>query len=222
MTDPIRGTLTVDLLGFWHAGGGLGGDFGADAVVRKEQDLPILPGRHLLGLITHKLEFLRRLPSSPVDEVTCVYLRGQGVDGFDDDLAPDVVAPGPPATRFESVPGALMVDTARMEHAWLRHVSALHGAGRAAFTAPFYRRFGTTRLKDGVADDHTLRHVEVTVPLTLTANIAIDGARVGTAPPDEAILKASVEQALGLVQHVGRHRTRGLGRARLSVQWEAS
>lgn len=234
MIDDIwTGTLTIDLLGFWHAGGGVSGSYGADAVVRKERGLPVLPGRHLLGLLAHKLHFLVEHAhlNAHVRDVLC----GQGVEDSKvdptDRKAKRAAARGGASkkaekTRFESIAGALLVDTARLDDAWRSHFAGLREDEALRKAAALYRRYGMTALKDGVAADHTLRQIEVTVPMTLTAQVQIDRSRFVPDPHDAEpmpamptvdALVAGLTRAAGLVQHVGRHRTRGLGRARLTL-----
>lgn len=198
-----RATLTVQLLSFWHAGGGIGGDYGADAVPRTEDALPIIAGRHLLGLLRHKIMFLVELgvaSQAVIDTLFGVSTELQG------------------RSRFESTAGVLIVDSARLPGAWRAHFASLDPAARKTTAAPLFRRFGMTAMTDaGVARDHTLRHVEVTVPMTLAAEVRLDASRYQhlADPAPRADLEAALTRAAGLVQHVGRHRTRGLGRARL-------
>lgn len=210
----LTGKITVALYGYWHAGGGLGGDFGADAVVRKAHGLPILPGRHLLGLLTHSLRFLSQadiVEASGVSAELRDFLCGVGVD--------EPAADDEKKTRFETQAGALRVQTACLSQKWQDYAQRLKTRERTAFAAPLYRRFGSTKLDKGVAANHTLRHVEVTVPMELQADFSVEAPPGGGPTFSDAEIQAAINTAAGMVQSVGRHRTRGLGRARLSVAW---
>ena len=60
----------------------------------------------------------------------------------------------------------------------------------------------------------TMRSVEIVVPLTLVAPLTLRSSSPGQQASDIKALR----QAVALVHAVGRHRNRGLGRARLSLE----
>lgn len=62
--------------------------------------------------------------------------------------------------------------------------------------------------KTGIAKDHSLRTVETTVPCTLYAQVL---------HVDNELLRI-MEQALGLIKHMGIGRNRGMGRCRFSIE----
>ncbi len=66
----------------------------------------------------------------------------------------------------------------------------------------------------GVAEDEKLRAIKMVGPMTLHATLTLDVSDAQQAAPLWAVLK----QAAQLVQHVGAHRSRGAGRARLSLK----
>jgi hypothetical protein len=66
----------------------------------------------------------------------------------------------------------------------------------------------------GVAKDQTLRAIQMVVPMTLHATLTLDVSDPQQAAPLWAVLK----QGAQLVQHVGAHRSRGAGRARLNLK----
>ena len=194
----LRGTLTIELSGFWHAGGGKGDAWRADAVVRRDRlGLPMIAGRHLAGLIAHQLHFLveQEHITAAVHDAVCGLPEERGK-----------------RSRFESTPGLLSVDSARLPKAWLDWFRGADKESRLSAAAQLYRTFGSTAMQDGVPKDATLRRVEVAVPLTLVAEVRLEGG--------DAAHKEAVELAVGLVQELGAHRSRGLGTARLSLEWE--
>jgi len=89
----------------------------------------------------------------------------------------------------------------------------LAGPGREYQPALFRGLYATAvEHESGTARDKTLRGVEVTVPLALTARIE---PIPGRAPPDG--WPRLIERILPLVEAVGAHRSRGLGRAVLRL-----
>ena len=73
-----------------------------------------------------------------------------------------------------------------------------------------YQKVTTTSISDndGIAEDHSLRSLEVVVPCTLHAHI--DNV------PDDMV--ETVTEALGLIKRLGHKRTRGLGRCDFRVE----
>lgn len=190
----LQGKLVVEIGSYWHAGAGQGDRYRADAVVMKEHGLPVLPGRHLGGLIAHEVRLLEAIAAVSSGALAGLCGGGQRHDR---------------PSRFESTLGTFSVDSARLPAPWPAWVRGLEPAEQARQTAPFYRTLGSTRLVDGVAKDETLRKIEVAVPLTLEASVSL------WAPQ----WKAALEAAVSMVQFVGAMRTRGLGRARLRLEW---
>ena len=189
-----EGKLIIEITSYWHSGAGHGDRYRADAVVMKEHGLPVLPGRHLGGLIAHELRLLEALDASHAGALAGLCGDGQRHEK---------------KSRFESTMGTLCIDTARLPHPWPDWARGLPPGERAQQVAPFYRTLGSTRLEAGVAKDQTLRKTEVVVPLTLEARLSLVDPQ----------WKAALEAAVGMVQFVGAMRTRGLGRARLRLEW---
>jgi len=186
--------LQVDIRAYWHAGGGRGAGAVLDAVVYRDADgLPVLPGRHLKGLLR---DAVARAASWDWD----------GYAGLAERLF------GRPAeTRRASEPGCLRLSDARLPDgvvAWLRS-----NEGKA-HRAALFRALDATAIDadTGTADGHSLRGIEVTVPLTLYARIEPVPGR--EAPED---WPARIAEVLPLIDAVGGWRTRGLGRAVLTL-----
>jgi len=191
-------TLHIDIRHYWHAGGGRGAGAVLDAVVHRDPNgLPLLPGRHLKGLLRDALA------------------RAEAWEwgGFTPGIAEQLF--GRPADeRQPSEPGALRVTDATLPGelaAWLASES-----GRGSLPHLFRSLYATAIDHDsGTARDKSLRGIEVTVPLTLSARIE---PVPGREPPEGwPALLASV---LPLIDAVGAHRSRGLGRAVLRIEEE--
>ncbi len=186
-------TLTIEILSYWHAGSGYGLGAALDAVVIKDaQGLPYLPGRTVKGLLRDGMQTLEEI--GQVAEGTTHRLFG---------------APTETGRRRSAPAGVLKFSNARLsdtERAWL---ASDEGAG---VREALYDRFASTKLDHGVADDHTLRVIELCVPVTLTATV--------TGPAGEGWSK-ELDMAGTLVRALGSHRQRGLGRCRITVSARA-
>ena len=191
--------VTVDLLGFWLAGTA-GGDAATVDISanRDEAGLSFLPGRSLKGLLRHAAADLAGLGhASDEGAVSRLFGHGDGAAGSD---AVDL-------GRYGTIPGALHVSSARLPEAWQRWATTAEG--REAVGHLFGTLSSTALDRGGKARKATLRTVEVAVPMTLVASID------GLLSDDDLVL---LRRAAGLVRGVGRSRTRGLGRARITIE----
>ena len=191
-------TLTIALFGFWRAGTGRGYGVGVDAVVRRDEvGLPLLPGRHLRGLLRDALETLTILGDSSVPPGTAERLFGRPA--------------GDGETRHDGTPGIVTVGSAHLPGAWRAYARALPAAQRTTEFAPLFPRLSSTTIDDhsGTAKSGGLRTAEVAVPMELHASI---GGPLGKEDID------ALRAAARWVRAVGGGRTRGLGRARLSLR----
>ena len=189
-------TLHIDLRHYWHAGGGRGAGAVLDAVVHRDPNgLPVLPGRHLKGLLRD----------------ACLRAEAWRWEGFAPGTAERLF--GRPADeRQPSEPGALRVTDATLPGdvaAWLASES-----GRGSLPHLFRSLYATAiEHESGTARDRSLRGIEVTVPLTLTARIETVPGRT---PPEG--WPHLLDAVLPLIDAVGAHRSRGLGRAVLHIE----
>jgi hypothetical protein len=192
--------LKVELLDLWHAGSGRGQGRALDAVVMVDHDgLPYLPGRQLKGLLREAVHCLQAWGHVP--QGTELRLFGGQADANTGDLR-----------LLRSQPGALAVSNAVLdagEAGWLRSAP-----GRQALPHLFVEVFSTAIDGEGVAAETSLRGIQMTVPLTLYAPIDLSSSDPAQASAD----LANLQRAAGLVQQVGAYRSRGAGRARLSLE----
>ena len=184
-----RFSVKVEISSYWHAGSGAGRGADVDALVLKGRDgIPYLPGRTLKGLLREGMAVCEELGHISPGRTDALFGK-----------------PAPEGRGDGSVPGALIVSGAALpeaERLWLASKEG-HGAREALFD-----RFASTRIsEDGTAEDCTLRAIELCIPLTLHAEVE--------GPPDA---QADLEKACSFVRGLGSHRSRGLGRCRLSIE----
>ena len=191
--------LIVELKSYWHAGGGRGGGMVADAVVHRDATgLPVLPGKHLKGLLRDALERAERF----------------GWDGFDG-VASRLFGKRTEESIADEAPGSGCL---RVADACLPTEIALWlgGCGEGKALLPgLFRTLHTTAVDQstGSAKGKSLRGIEVTVPLRLSAGI--EPIRGRQPPPDWL---DRIETVLPLIDAVGAQRSRGLGRAVLTLE----
>lgn len=189
--------VRIDIAGYWHSGTGTGYAAGADAlVVRDRNGVPYLPGKHLKGLLRHAMWALET--NQVVELGVTDRLFGVGAEGVTGVAA---------KTRYGTSSGKLAFGSAEMSKSW-REFAAARGS-RQKLTYLF-RTIQQTALSDGVALASSLRSIEVTVPMELTAEV--DWVSELTEQEIEAL-----ELAAGTVRAVGGFRSRGLGRAKVEV-----
>lgn len=196
----MKHILHIALKTYWHSGTGRGLGAAVDATsYRDADDLPALPGRHIKGLLRDALGQAQAWGwPGHADGALLHSLFGQRTER----VQPGEIPAG----------GLLRVSDARLPAAlcaWLR-VDQQRGQ-RAAL----YRVLQSTAVDEasGSAKDHSLRGIEVVVPLDLQADIEpLPGV---TLPADWA---DRLRDVLPLIPAVGAHRTRGLGRAQLTLE----
>lgn len=210
--SSAHATLRLDLLNYWHAGSGTGSGQHLDALCLRDRDgLPFLPGRQLKGLLRHAVRraeawgWYRDL--SPADMTLEALLFGS--NSQEDN-------------RYQTEPGLLQVDNACLattEHDWLALPEQALEREQL-----FAELFSTALNDDGTARDHSLRGLEVCLPVSLSATLTLDATALNPArrtaqhnwlaqtDPWQAL-----RLALPLIDAIGAHRSRGLGEARLTL-----
>lgn len=182
---PKTLTYKLTFFSYWHCGSGLGAGAKADALVVKDsRGLPFVPGRTVKGLVREAVATLVEMRRADADDLN----RNFGVEAS---ASADMVQ----GSAFFS--DAALPDGERNEIA--RHEAADN----------LYSLMASTSIgEDGVAKDHTLRSIEVTVPCVLSGHIS------GLSDT----MADSVAQALPLVRRLGLGRSRGLGRCSFAVE----
>lgn len=212
----LHKTLMLDLHGFWHAGSGRSAGALADALVHKNaQDLPVVGGRHLKGLLRHALAKAEQLgwfaevalPQGPASSLEVLLFGSVSQQ----------------EGRYETTSGMLRVDDASLsdaETAWLA------AAEQAEARQHLYAHLSATAINpQGSAKSLSLRTVEVTVPMLLQAEV-----QLALTASDEALLAQQqawlahprrwqpLMEASTMLDSLGANRSRGLGEARFSWQ----
>lgn len=182
-------SIEIRLLSYWHIGSGFGRGAEVDALVLRDMDgLPYIPGRSLKGVF--------REAAQNCEEIGVIE-KGRTWRLF-----------GKPSEEGEydgSAPGLLFFRDACLpenERSWL-----LSKSGRDFRSALFETMASTSVNQNGVSDDHTLRTIELCVPMVLESEIHSDGDTFC-----EDLRKAAV-----LIRAFGSRRNRGLGRCEVFV-----
>lgn len=197
-------TISIDIRGFWHPGSGRGSGSHLDALVETGGDgLPFISGRMLKGLLrdaVNRLEHWGQLAEFKTGDVTVVEDLF-GSRGFNKNNVP----------RNLTNPGKIKVGDARLPddlRQWLAYKD--HEAQRRQL----FREVFSTAIEaaTGAAKHHSLRGMQVVVPLPLEARLEWLGGK------DGENWRQIVGEALPLIRAVGAQRSRGYGRALLQIQ----
>jgi len=186
--------LKIDIQSYWHPGTGSGRGSDVDAVTHRDaQGLPLLPGKTLKGILRDAVSRWEQFTKTSNAPSLAEQLFGAGADADEKWLG---------SVR---VSDAVLADDVR--YYLLEDKKLVTG---------LYRNIHATAIEHdtGTAVNKSLRGIEVIVPLTLYATLD----EVPNAPHKVANWQKTIEQSLGLIQAVGAHRTRGLGRAVVTLE----
>lgn len=199
-TDVTHLDLVVDIRSAWHAGSGRGGGYRADALVRRDREgFPVLPGKHIAGLLRNAMECLEAWGHATTG--TTVRLFGP--------------EPGKPAESGSPEP-SLGIGSAVMPQSDRQALSKIEGAVAALFRVSQHTAIDA---KTGSAKPRHLRSIEAAVPMCLVAPLTMECAEPGSGFNDRD--RKALERAVALVHAVGGWRTRGFGRATLNLEQES-
>lgn len=189
-------TLKIEILSYWHPGTGRGQGRHLDAIThRNESGLPCLPGRTVKGLLR---DAVHRWES----------FGGYGIGDSDYPSLTEQLF-GPYGTEgVKTWPGLL-----RFSDATLTESEAAYLAGNSQLLKGLYRNHYATAIdhKTGTAEKNSLRGIELVVPLTLHAKV--DLVSSAACSEMETCWPELLAPALHMIRAVGAHRSRGLGRA---------
>lgn len=191
--------LTVDFLGFWHCGGGRGGGTVVDAVVHRDASgLPVVPGRHLKGLLRE----------------ACACAEAWGWPAFEPGDTERLFGTRTETDGEDSTAGLIRVGDATLPQDIQGYLTQAE-AGRKLIPALF-RSLHSTAIESetGSARPKSLRGIEVVVPLELHATLMPITGR----PAEIGDWIEQLKVSLPLIRAVGAYRSRGLGRARLAME----
>lgn len=202
-------TLHIDFKNYWHVGGGRGGGAVVDAIVHRDSSgLPVVPGRHLKGLLRDALERASAwgwFDGQPEAQNLTAQLFGERSESDASNQSNE--------KSQNPRPGSLRISDARLPadlSSWLAE-----NKGGAHLRPLLFRPLYQTAVDHhtGSAKNRSLRGIEATVPIALAAHIDIVP---GYEPP--ANWPNYLCQVLPLIDAIGAYRTRGLGRAVLALE----
>lgn len=171
---------TIQLHSNWHCGSGLAAGSDVDLLVIKDSDgLPYIPGKTVKGLVREAVDELLAL--SEYKEWPEGYLATFGYFDDKDDKR-----------KSDSFFG----------NATLK-VSDAEEIKRNCLQKYLFTSIASTAIeKEGVAKEHSLRKMQVTLPCVLE----------GTIENVPEAMHKTIVKALGMIKNLGTGRTRGLGR----------
>lgn len=189
--------IQLTLLDYWMTGYGESAGMRADELqLRDRSGLPYLPGRAVKGLFREASQLLFETQAGSTEGLTLEFLFGS------------------PAEGGQSTSGTLRFTNAQLPDLEREVLTANPDLRRELFDT-----VSATAMEQGVAKDHSLRTVEVCIPLTLEATVGFD-------PVESPTLGASPEllltEAAKLIRGIGKHRNRGLGRCVCHLKTEVT
>jgi CRISPR/Cas system CSM-associated protein Csm3 (group 7 of RAMP superfamily) len=182
--------LVFDILSYWHAGSGFAEGANLDArVLKTSGNLPYIPGKTVKGLLREAFMTIEELNQLPKDTTERVF-------GSND---PDNLS------RYDTTAGLLSFTDAIIERQ-MEEWAAKH----TIETQVLYNYIPSTMIdENGLAKEHSLRRIEVAIPIRLTSHIEWE---------DENLIQIEqLRMAASLVRHLGSHRHRGFGRVSVEV-----
>jgi len=198
-----RRYLHCQFLSYWHPG--TGGGLGAwwDGRARSMDELPVVPGRTLKGVLR-----------DAVDRAESLGWHSQ--DGIAGERWTDRLFGQAATLSRSSVPGNLRIGSAGLDEMTRTAIHALEQPQKVIALRGMRAGLNQTAIDDsGIAKDGSLRALEVYVPMPLVAPIDWIGE------DDAAAITVAFKvlaHSLPLVDGLGAHRTRGLGRVALTLE----
>lgn len=186
--------LKIDIQSYWHSGTGSGRGSDVDATVYRDADgLPRLPGKSLKGILRNAFSCWESLTQTDSAKHLADKLFGAGADDGD--------------TWFGLI---------RVSDAVLAGDVCYHLLHNKELVAGLYCTLHATAIEHdtGTAVNKSLRGIEVVIPLTLYATLDEIPSALHKTPNWHEL----IEPSLSLIQAVGAHRSRGLGRAVVTLE----
>ncbi|WP_100629778.1 RAMP superfamily CRISPR-associated protein [Algoriphagus formosus] len=175
----------IEFFTYWHIGSGItGGTYADNLVLKDSNNLPYIPGRTMKGLFREASEEIARLNKEMISskEVEIIFGKREGHGMQDESCAffKDAVISRSLAEKI--------LENSQQE--------------------TLYEVISSTKIDlNGLADDGSLRQMEVTVPLTLFGTIVLF----------KDVAPHLLTQSVNWVKSLGLNRNRGLGRCQISI-----
>ncbi len=201
----MKANIVLDIASYWLVGTGRGAGPEADSVAAKDAcGLPYVPGKSLKGLLREAME------ATGVPAGRIVQLMGSqptAVQDGDEDTMEDRIE----RHRYQTTEGSLHVSSARLSDEWRNWAGTVKSAavGQWVIESLFTTLASTAIDEEGRAKKHSLRTIQVAVPMVLRA--VVEG-------PDGEDWVSDMRQALSALRFLGSHRNRGLGRVKASLE----
>ncbi len=194
-------TATINLHSYWHVGSGEAGPGDLDATVARDPlGLPYVRGKGLKGLFRDAALLIVRAQPGCLSEVQRLTLFGPAIP------------PGQNRAREDDeAEGLLKFESARMPQAFRDWVAGLSRTERSVI-AGLFETVASTAIENGVAKAHSLRKIEVAIPMKLVAEIELPGD-----PPEGLDIAKVLKTCASLIRRLGSHRHRGLGRCHVRI-----
>lgn len=174
----------IEFFSNWHCGSGLAAGADVDLLVVKDSNnLPIIPGKTIKGLVREACELLIQLNDNNMLEAF------QKCFGYFDD-------------KDNHMRGTVFFTNAELEEN-NRNAIIKHGLSRHLYSEVASTAIG----EDGVAENMSLRKMEIVIPCTLAGEIK----------NVDSDLSDLVCNALKMIKHIGVNRSRGLGRCSITL-----
>lgn len=169
----------------WHCGSGLAAGADLDALVVKDQTgLPFVPGKTIKGLVREAVENILKFEGKDIS------ILNHSFGYFDN--------------KDKKEKGCLFFSNAELQNNQKEAIIANDAADY------LYRSISSTAIGDnGIAEEHSLRKIEVTVPCTLF------GVILGITNTKEDM--ELIEKGLKYIKRIGQNRNRGLGRCQIVI-----
>ncbi len=194
-------TLKFELHGFWHVSTGRGEGAILDMLTHRDTDgLPCLPGRSVKGLLR--------------DAVCRAEAWGYLDSGTTEDwfgTLSNLQESEQQVSYLDTEAGCLLVSDAVLEpemRNYLRYEKQNDSKYAQTLLDGFFHPLAATKMRDGVAQDKSLRSMEVVIPLDLYAELC--------APADWNC--ELLQKCLPLIRAAGGGNNRGLGRVTVSLE----
>ncbi len=179
----------IEFFSYWHAGSGLSG--GTDAnltVIKNHLGLPYIPGRSLKGLLREAADFIHHFQPNKMPEDFIHTIFGLGDDE---------------EKKQTEKAGQCYFGNAELSQYLSEKI-------KEQKKELLFKTLASTAIDaNGLAKDHSLRRMEVCIPLTLYASI-----ENFPADPDNLL---RLEQCFQWTKRMGSNRTRGLGPCQFSL-----
>jgi CRISPR/Cas system CSM-associated protein Csm3 (group 7 of RAMP superfamily) len=181
----------IEFFTYWHTSSGLSGSTYADLLVNKtDKNLPFIPGKTLKGLLREAAENIHELNS---DLVRLPFIKDVfGISPSVEDAQKEVFREEAKSFFSNANLSENLTTAIKEESEYLYNVIA------------------STKIdKNGLADEGSLRQLEVTIPLVLYAKVEQF--------PEGSNYETQFEYCLQWVKRMGLNRSRGLGRCNFSI-----